>query len=149
MDITLSPNTPIFEEFECRTYYGKDSLQSFLQLIASSRINLVVRSCKWESPSVHQELLRKASAGTSVTLITRDSETSLLRSTGSSTSLKIVLVSDMKCDATEIVVDNSFSGAGKIDLSDPVILNSRNSFYVCHGGDFTEGLKRKLQALAK
>jgi len=151
LSIRLINNTPLFEDFGCHRYEGKEAIRAALQLIVSARILLEIHAHAYDSPAVSDLLLKRAAAGISMIVY---SQSGRFPANARNSSMRLVPLGDAGAVGPLIVrSDHSFIGIGNIDLAEA--LKVRSTFMVCHSNDtadlmgarFQERIRKKSNAV--
>jgi len=143
--IKLANNTPLFEDFGCHIYKGKEAIRAALQLIVSARIRLEIHAYAFDSPVVNDLLLKRSSAGVSMTTY---SQSGRFPANARTSSMRLIAVGGTDAAGPLIVrSDNSFIGIGNIDLAEP--LKVRSTFMVCHSNETADLMGKRFMERIK
>ena len=139
--IKLANNTPLFEGAACHTYEGKEAVRAVMQLILSARIHLDIHATVFDSTVVDSTLLKKASAGQSVTIYSRSGR--FPPESVKSGNVRMVTNGNAEEGSALIIrSDNYAIGVGNIELTEP--LQVRSSFMVCQANETADLMHRRF-----
>ncbi len=143
--VKLANNTPLFEGAACHKYEGKDAVRALMQLILSARIHVDIHANSYDSLSVDSLLLKKASAGQSVTIYSPSGRFPVESVKSRNVRMMIMDYTAEVRGPLIIRSDNYAIGVGNIELTEP--LQVKNTFMVCQSNETADLMNRRFQEL--